>query len=49
MNPLVNEVIARQRMASLQEEADRWRLAHPGPTHQARHGRIARFLSGALR
>jgi hypothetical protein len=49
MNPLVNEVIARQRMASLQEEADRWRLAHPGPTHQVRHGRIARFFSGAVR
>jgi hypothetical protein len=50
MNPLVNGIIARERMASLQQEADRWRLAHPrSGMPEPRHGPIARLLHGELR
>jgi hypothetical protein len=37
MNPLVTGLIAMERMAHLQEEADRWRQAHPSRGAPARH------------
>jgi hypothetical protein len=45
MNPLVTGLIAMERMAQLQEEADRWRQTHPSrgaPAHG--RGRFAGFL-----
>jgi hypothetical protein len=47
MNPIAIGVISRERLASLQMEADTWRLAHPRGSRRSR--RLVRFLSGALR
>jgi hypothetical protein len=47
MNPIAIGVISRERLASLQREADAWRLAHPRGRRGS--GRFIRLLSGALR
>jgi hypothetical protein len=47
MNPIAIGVISRERLASLQHEADQWRLAHPRRSRG--RGRFAHFLLGALR